>query len=196
MLSIFTFQLLLLLFFKIKLKMLRFLSAFTALLLLTRQCSSQAAPPSPSGGGAPSSGESEEYLAAHNQARAEVGVGPLQWSPALAKSASLAARLQRDRQNCSFANLANSRYGGNQLWAGGLKVTPRAAVEAWIEEKQYYNYQNNSCAADRRCGVYTQVVWRKSLDLGCAQASCPKAQSSLTICFYNPPGNVVGEKPY
>ncbi|KAL0377805.1 UNVERIFIED_CONTAM: STS14 protein [Sesamum radiatum] len=140
--------------------------------------------------------DSKDYLEAHNQARAEVGVGPLQWSQPLAKIASLLVRLQRDKHNCSFANLANSKYGGNQLWAGGFRVTPRAAVETWVAEKKFYNYQDNSCAPDHRCGVYTQVVWKQSVELGCAQAGCAKDQSSLTICFYNPPGNIVGEKPY
>ncbi|KAH6791312.1 hypothetical protein C2S51_006318 [Perilla frutescens var. frutescens] len=167
--------------------------AFTALLLLTCECSAQAPPPAAP---APAPNASQEYLAAHNQARAEVGVGPLRWSEALAKSASLTARLQRDKQNCSFANLSNSRYGGNQLWAGGFAVTPRVAVETWVAEKKFYNYADNSCAADRRCGVYTQVVWKKTTDVGCAQAACSHDRSTLTICFYDPPGNVVGEKPY
>ncbi|KAG8384501.1 hypothetical protein BUALT_Bualt04G0124500 [Buddleja alternifolia] len=177
-------------------------TAFTALvlLLLTCQCPAGAAPPPPTGGTtvpavAPPNA-TQEYLEAHNQARAEVGVGPLQWSQPLAKSASLTVRLQRDKQNCSFANLANSRYGGNQLWSSGFTVAPRVAVDTWVEEKKFYNYESNSCAPDHRCGVYTQVVWKKSVELGCAQAKCPKEQSTLTICFYNPPGNVVGEKPY
>ncbi|KAL2240280.1 STS14 protein [Sesamum indicum] len=175
--------------------MVNILFAFTAsLLLLTCQCSAQPAPPPPPPG--PAGNDSKEYLEAHNQARAEVGVGPLQWSQPLAKSASLLVRLQRDKHNCSFANLANGKYGGNQLWAGGFRVTPRTAVETWVAEKKFYNYQDNSCAPDHRCGVYTQVVWKQSVELGCAQAGCAKDQSSLTICFYNPPGNIVGEKPY
>ena len=167
---------------KKKMKMLKACIALTALLLLTWQGSAQT--------------PASEYLAAHNQARGEVGVGPLQWSEALAKSASLTARLQRDKHNCSFADLSKSRYGANQLWAGGLPVTPKAAVEAWVAEKKFYNYADNSCPPEHRCGVYTQVVWRKSTDLGCAQAACPKDHSTLTICFANPPGNIVGEKPY
>lgn len=169
--------------------MLKLLVAFTALLLITCQCSAQTTPPTPSNA-------SQEYLGAHNQARGEVGVGPLRWSEALAKSASLTARLQRDKQNCSFADLSKSRYGGNQLWAGGFAVTPRVAVETWMEEKKFYDYAGNSCQPDHRCGVYTQVVWRKSTELGCAQAACAKDQATLTICLYNPPGNIVGEKPY
>ncbi|CAI0429402.1 unnamed protein product [Linum tenue] len=46
------------------------------------------------------------------------------------------------------------------------------------------------------CGVYTQVVWRKSGQLGCGSATCVKDKASLTICFYDPPGNYVGESPY
>lgn len=167
-----------------------------ALLLVTCQCSARTPPPTPRASAPAAAPPPNEYLEVHNQARVEVGVGPLQWSDALAKSASLTARVQRDKHNCSFANLGNSKYGGNQLWAGGFAVTPRVAVETWVAEKKFYNYENNSCAADHRCGVYTQVVWRKSAEVGCAQAVCAKEESTLTICFYNPPGNVVGEKPY
>uniref|UniRef100_A0A5B7BX51 Putative STS14 protein-like n=1 Tax=Davidia involucrata TaxID=16924 RepID=A0A5B7BX51_DAVIN len=138
----------------------------------------------------------QEFLDTHNQARAEVGVGPLEWSEKLANATSLLVRYQRDKKGCNFAELSAGKYGGNQLWASGATVTPRMAVEEWVAEKKYYNYGNNSCAPDHRCGVYTQVVWRKSLELGCAQATCGKEHASLTICFYNPPGNVIGESPY
>ncbi|GAA0160444.1 defense/immunity protein [Lithospermum erythrorhizon] len=138
----------------------------------------------------------QEYLDTHNKARAEVNVGPLKWSEDLAKAASLQVRYQRDHKNCSFANLENSQYGGNQLFAGGSKITPTIVVESWVAEKKFYNYADNSCAQEHQCGVYTQVVWKQSLELGCAQGICTKDQTSLTICFYNPPGNVIGEKPY
>ena len=97
---------------------------------------------------------------------------------------------------CQFANLSTSKYGGNQLWSGGMAMTPRMAVDNWVQEKNYYNHTDNSCAPNHSCGVYTQVVWRKSLELGCAQATCVKEQASLTVCFYDPPGNIIGESPY
>ncbi|OWM72516.1 STS14 protein isoform X1 [Punica granatum] len=168
---------------------------------------------------------SQEFLEAHNDARSGVGVGPLKWSQALANLTSLLVRYQRDKMGCQFANLTAGKYGGNQLLASGQAVAPRAAVEEWVKEKSFYNHADNSCAPNRQCGVYTQaswtaanpqeevlatsslrlvvackaanpVVWRNSMELGCAQATCPKDQTSLTICFYNPPGNVVGERPY
>ncbi|XP_047323824.1 STS14 protein [Impatiens glandulifera] len=137
----------------------------------------------------------QDFVDAHNEARTEVGVGPIAWNSSLAKSSSLLVRYQRDKMECNFANLGSSRYGGNQLRSEGQVVSAREAVEAWVEEKQYYNHANNSCAKGRQCGTYTQVVWNKSVELGCAQTTCSQGVS-LTICFYNPPGNVDGETPY
>ncbi|XP_060192255.1 STS14 protein [Lycium barbarum] len=161
-----------------------FLVLFTALISLTHISAQRTAP------------SAQEFLDAHNKARAEVGVGPLTWSPTLAKETSLLVRYQRDKQNCSFANLTSGKYGGNQFWASGMNVTPRMAVDNWVAEKKFYNYANNSCVGSDKCGVYTQVVWKKSMELGCGQATCSKEAATLTICFYNPPGNVIGEKPY
>ncbi|KAL3344566.1 hypothetical protein AABB24_023819, partial [Solanum stoloniferum] len=163
---------------------------------LTRISAQTVPPPPPTSAATPPSREAQEFMDAHNKARSEVGVGPLTWSPMLAKETSLLVRYQRDKQNCSFANLSNGKYGGNQLWASGTVVTPRMAVDSWVAEKKFYNYENNSCTGDDKCGVYTQVVWKKSTELGCAQATCSKGPATLTVCFYNPPGNVIGEKPY
>ncbi|PQP92512.1 STS14 protein [Prunus yedoensis var. nudiflora] len=144
----------------------------------------------------PLSNAATEYLKAHNQARAAVGVEPLKWSESLANATSRLVRYQRDNKACNFANLTSSKYGGNQLWASGQSVTPTMVVDTWLKEKDFYNHTGNSCVPNHSCGVYTQVVWRKSVELGCAQATCVKDQSSLSICFYNPPGNVIGESPY
>lgn len=147
-------------------------------------------------GAAALSAAAAEYLEAHNQARAAVGVGPLTWSESLANGTSRLVRYQRDKMGCNFANLTSGKYGGNQLWASGQLVTPTMVVDTWVKEKEFYNHTDNTCVPNHQCGVYTQVVWRKSLELGCAQATCPKDQSSLSICFYSPPGNYVGESPY
>ncbi|XP_027362664.1 STS14 protein-like [Abrus precatorius] len=137
-----------------------------------------------------------EFLEAHNEARGAVGVEPLKWSEKLANLTSLLVRYQRNKKGCEFANLTASKYGGNQLWAGMMAVTPSAAVEEWVKEKDFYIHANNTCVSKHECGVYTQVVWRNSTELGCSQATCVKEQASLTICFYDPPGNVIGETPY
>ncbi|KAL4314280.1 hypothetical protein HN51_068544 [Arachis hypogaea] len=139
----------------------------------------------------------KEYLDAHNEARAAVGVQPLSWSDKLANATSLMVRYQRNNMACQFANLTASKYGGNQLWSGSAAgVAPRTAVEEWVKEKEFYNHSSNTCVSNHECGVYTQVVWRNTVQLGCSQAICVKDKASLTICFYDPPGNVIGESPY
>ncbi|KAE7999852.1 hypothetical protein FH972_004244 [Carpinus fangiana] len=85
--------------------------------------------------------------------------------------------------SCGFASLTKHKYGSKQLWTTGMTLTPRMVVDTWVKE-------------NHTCRVYTQVVWRKSLEFGCAQARCVKEGTSITICFYNPPGNIVGKKPY
>lgn len=167
------------------------LASLATFLVLTHAATAPENPPPPLTAAA------REFLEAHNQARAAVGVEPLRWSEQVANVTSKLARYQRVKTGCQFANLTAGKYGANQLLArGSAAVTPRMAVEEWVKQKQFYNHADNSCAPNHRCGVYTQVVWRKSVELGCAQATCVKEQASLTICFYNPPGNYVGESPY
>lgn len=138
-----------------------------------------------------------EFLEGHNQARASVRVGPLKWSETLANATGRVVRYQRDKMGCRFAELNGIKFGANQFFGGGASGwTPRMAVDLWVGEKQYYNYTANSCAAKQSCGSYTQVVWRNSSELGCSQANCVKEMATLILCFYNPPGNYVGERPY
>jgi pathogenesis-related protein 1 len=45
------------------------------------------------------------------------------------------------------------------------------------------------------CGHYTQVVWRKSTDLGCGFATCSGGGgfvNDIWICNYAPAGNSIG----
>ncbi|KAK1323084.1 STS14 protein [Acorus calamus] len=136
----------------------------------------------------------DQFLSAHNTARSDVGVGPLTWSPKLASNAGQIVRAQRDQKECGFADMGSSPYGANQGWAS-YPASPVEVVDSWVGPKAYYNYTENACAPAHECGTYTQVVWRKSVGLGCAQAHCPKGET-LTVCLYYPHGNVQGERPY
>ncbi|KAA8531782.1 hypothetical protein F0562_006501 [Nyssa sinensis] len=143
--------------------------------------------------------DAQEYLKAHNQARAKVGVSPLKWSYSLAKGASWLVRPQRNLNVCKFANITGTEYniyGTNQSLAGDSTMALSDIMDAWVDEKKYYNYTRNSCTPNHKCGVYKQVVWRKSLELGCAQATCSGDGGRLTISLYNPGGNYKGQWPY
>lgn len=77
----------------------------------------------------------KEFLEAHNEARASVGVQPLRWSEQMANTTGRLVRYQRDRMACQFANLTAGKYGANQLLARGEAVTPRMAVEEWVKQR-------------------------------------------------------------
>lgn len=47
-------------------------------------------------------------------------------------------------------------------------------------------------------GGFTQVVWKSSTQVACAQADCAAGtiynqKSTLTVCRYSPPGNMQGQ---
>lgn len=134
-----------------------------------------------------------DFLSAHNSARASVNVGDLVWSTTLADYAQLYADNQRDTANCAMEHSLGP-YGENIAWAS-YDMSPIEAVNLWVAEKQYYDYASNSCIQGYQCLHYTQVVWSGSTALGCASSSCTDG-SKFIICSYNPPGNVVGDRPY
>lgn len=140
-------------------------------------------------------GVAEQYLGAHNSARRAVGAGipDLQWSVQLQAYASNWASDRANKARCALSH-SGGPYGENIFWSSGAS-TPAAAVTAWVNEKQFYNYASNSCAPGQVCGHYTQVVWRNSQSVGCGSAACPGG-GTFVVCSYNPPGNYNGQKPY
>lgn len=138
---------------------------------------------------------------AHNSARASVSpaaqspIPPLTWSATIAKTA------QSWADNCMFEH-SSGNYGEN-IYADTGQGTAADVVADWVSEKEDYNYASNSCAGV--CGHYTQVVWAKSLNLGCAMKRCTSNSPfgnfgggvwNFWVCNYDPPGNFNNQKPY
>ncbi len=131
-----------------------------------------------------------EMLAAHNAVRARVGVSKLAWSSNLeAVAQKWADKLAMDGQ---FVHQKGSPYGENLFQVEGVKATPDHVVEDWAAESIDYDYRTNRCSSE--CGHYTQIVWRNTAQVGCAKAS--NRQREVWVCEYNPPGNIIGRKPY
>ncbi|XP_011016556.1 PREDICTED: pathogenesis-related protein 1B-like [Populus euphratica] len=87
-------------------------------------------------------------------------------------------------------NYANQRAGDCNLVHSDTD-----AVKKGVDEEAYYDYNSNSCASGQQCGHYSQVAWGNSVRLGCAKVT-HSAGGTFIGCNYDPPGNVVGEKPY
>ena len=149
-------------------------------------------------------------LDSHNRVRAKHGLNPLKWSDKLAKYSQEWADHLGKGQSCQMYHRSGSPpYGENlyrssaTIWTDQGKevrrdknqVTIRHVVKAWADEEPWYNYKSNSCLPGKQCGHYTQMVWRDTTEVGCAVKFCGD-QSQNWVCSYNPPGNVIGKRPY
>lgn len=134
----------------------------------------------------------QDYLDAHNAARSQVRVGNMVWDE---RVATFARNYVNSRLgDCNLVHSTNRPYGEN-LAKGSGDFTGRRAVDLWVGERSFYNYNSNTCAAGQQCGHYTQVVWRNSVRLGCARARCNNGWWFIS-CNYDPPGNYIGQRPY
>ncbi|GLJ27027.1 hypothetical protein SUGI_0529840 [Cryptomeria japonica] len=133
-----------------------------------------------------------EYLDPHNMARSQVGVSPLVWDDTVASYAQNYANQRKG--DCALKH-SGGEYGENLFWGSGKEYTPADAVRLWVDEKQYYNYNSNSCAQGQQCGHYTQVIWKNTKRVGCARVKCNDGDIFIT-CNYDPPGNFNGQRPY
>ncbi|XP_078169835.1 pathogenesis-related protein PRB1-3-like [Carex rostrata] len=135
----------------------------------------------------------QDYVNSHNTARAAVGVGNVSWNNTVQQYAQTYANSRKG--DCKLVH-SGGPYGENIFWGPATSFTGVDAVNAWVDEKQYYDHSTNSCASGHVCGHYTQVVWRNSNQIGCARVVCDNNAGVFIICNYYPPGNYVGESPY
>ncbi|KAF8377687.1 hypothetical protein HHK36_031071 [Tetracentron sinense] len=136
----------------------------------------------------------DDFVNAHNNVRSQVGLGLpyMTWNNTVA---SYARSYAQNRTTDCALKLSDTDYYGENVFVGTISYTGVFAVNAWADEKQYYNYTTNTCAQCKVCGHYTQVVWRASTSLGCARVTCNNGWIFIT-CNYYPPGNFVGQRPY
>ncbi len=137
-------------------------------------------------------------LAAHNRARATVGVAPLVWNADLADVAEAYARvLARSRTFRHSDKSQRSKPQGENLWMGSVGGFTYAEMAAsWVNERRYYKSRSVlpdiSTTGDwHDVGHYTQVIWRATTAVGCGVAS--NDDDDYLVCRYSPPGNVYGQ---
>ena len=131
-----------------------------------------------------------EIVAAHNFERKRVGAPALVWSERLAAYAQQWADTLLSQRR--FHHRPNHVYGENLYEISGAPASASEVVRAWADEGRDFNYRANACRG--MCGHYTQIVWRDTRRVGCAVAR--NSIQEIWVCNYDPPGNVVGERPY
>jgi Cysteine-rich secretory protein family len=131
--------------------------------------------------------EISDVLAAHNKVRVELHLSPLTWNCELADFAQAWAK------NGVFDHREGTDFGENLFVATSATVAPGAAIQQWLAEKPFWNNQRSTCQAGTICGHYTQLVWRKTTEIGCGiNRNTPGQFKTLMVCNYNPAGNFNG----
>ncbi|KAK4401794.1 Basic form of pathogenesis-related protein 1 [Sesamum angolense] len=95
----------------------------------------------------------QDYVNAHNTARAQVGVGPVVWNTTLANCAQNYANQRVG--DCSLTH-SNGIFGENLAKGSSSSFSGVSAVNMWVAEKQCYDYNTNSCIGGKQCLHYTQ----------------------------------------
>jgi hypothetical protein len=169
------------------------------------QCGQRTTPgsPAPTNGTASTGGGaiSQQILAAHNKYRAEVKVTSVTWSNALAQDAQKWANHLASLGGQQLIHSPNNQRPnqGENLWMGTAGYfSLMQMVDSWGEEKRYFrngafpNVSSTGNWAD--VGHYTQIVWRKTTQIGCGMAKA--GGNDILVCRYSPPGNYMGEKTF
>lgn len=135
-----------------------------------------------------------DYVNAHNAARSVITSGKIPnivWDN---KVAAFAQNYANQRKDCKPISSGSGGHYSNNIAVSTRKMSGTDAVKMWVEEEPHYDHYNNSCVGGE-CLHYTQVVWEKSLRLGCGKVKCDNGGTFVT-CNYYPPGNIPGQLPY
>ncbi|XP_077555649.1 Golgi-associated plant pathogenesis-related protein 1-like [Haemaphysalis longicornis] len=129
----------------------------------------------------------------HNYYRALHGVPPLVVDAKLCEMAKKwATKLAKEDR---FEHSPDTEHGENVYvkWSSNPKhqITGREAVESWYSEISDYRWDGSEPDLDA-VGHFTQLVWKETTHMGCAQARGP-TNKILVVANYWPPGNVVGK---
>jgi len=140
--------------------------------------------------------EWRDMLNAHNERRKRHCTPPLKWSAQLADKAQKWAD--------TFSTSHEPGVNGENMMNFGPAypaTSDRTAFEnSWYCEIKWYDFDNPKVVGGYKNGCdppvnahFTQVVWKDSLELGCARAT--KGSQTYWVCRYSPPGNFNADKP-
>ncbi|CAI5683995.1 serotriflin isoform X2 [Oreochromis niloticus] len=112
------------------------------------------------------------------------------------------ATAQRWANTCSMGHspasyrVISTSGCGENLYYSSFQNTWSNVIQSWYDEVKDFSYGVGSINGGV-VGHYTQVVWYRSNQIGCAMAYCPNsAYKYFYVCHYCPPGNYQFTQPY
>ncbi|XP_033214828.1 venom allergen 3-like isoform X2 [Belonocnema kinseyi] len=163
--------------------------------------------------------EKQAILSHHNELRRRVAAGmetqgspgpqpPTKFMPDLAWDNELAIIAQTLADTCKFEHdkcRDVERFPVGQNIASIASTEPNFSpdltrlVQMWYDEVKLFNGQDVSeYSFNPAVGHYTQLVWAKSLYVGCGVVKYSEGglNKVYLVCNYGPAGNVLGEEIY
>lgn len=140
----------------------------------------------------------QAMLKEHNAARVAVGAAPLVWSETLAADAArYAAALAETEQFKHSTEPRGAVPEGENLFMGSRGAYRYDEMaRLWVNERRFYRAgpvpDISTTGRWQDVGHYTQIIWRRTTEVGCALAS--SRRDDYLVCRYAPPGNVVGRR--
>lgn len=137
----------------------------------------------------------------HNKYRSAVNVPALQWSSELEQDAKQWAAYLAiiGGKKLIHADSEIRKGQGENLWRGSAGYfSHEKMVQTWANEKKHFRagvFPNVSQTGNGySVSHYTQVVWKDTARVGCAQARA--GGNDLLVCRYDPAGNIQGQRVF
>uniref|UniRef100_A0A8C0IVF9 Cysteine rich secretory protein 2 n=1 Tax=Chelonoidis abingdonii TaxID=106734 RepID=A0A8C0IVF9_CHEAB len=134
--------------------------------------------------------QQKEIVDKHNALRRRVmptasNMLRMEWSPAAAKNAKSWAN------ECTLShsppNKRTTMDCGENLYMSTAPNSWSNAIQTWYNEVGHFIYGIGSTIPNAMIGHYTQVVWYRSYQIGCAIAFCPQRfYKYYYVCHYCP----------
>uniref|UniRef100_A0A8D0HRL9 ShKT domain-containing protein n=1 Tax=Sphenodon punctatus TaxID=8508 RepID=A0A8D0HRL9_SPHPU len=146
----------------------------------------------------------EEIVNKHNDLRRMVeptasNMLRMKWNATAAKNAeSWANDCILGHSPKTRRQIENGLQCGENLYYASVPKSWSSGIQGWFDERSDFIFGKGPDEDTAIIGHYTQMVWYKSYEIGCAVAYCPKSAlyKFFYVCHYCPAGNLLGSSFY
>jgi uncharacterized protein YkwD len=147
-----------------------------------------------------------DYVKAHNDLRAKHCVPPLKISKTLEADAARWALELAKKGEVEHESMDKRKGAGENLYTASRSASQytlgdevhREAAASWYSEIKDYRFNATNPSEEKGegdIGHFTQLVWKASTEVGCANATYAKDGmfTVVSVCRYAPMGNDVSD---